>query len=73
MMDLETALAYVRAGKKVRRRSWQPREKYVCLTAKRSGPSYYAICQDRLLRGEYSVTPEDFGAYDWECFKEEEC
>ena len=66
MMDLETALTYVRAREKVRRRSWRPRERYVRLTLKRDGTLYYAVYQGQSLRGEYSATPEDFGAYDWE-------
>ena len=67
MMDLETALAYVRAREKIRRRSWQPRDKHVCLSVKRDGTSYYAIYQDQSLLGEYDASAEDFGAYDWEC------
>jgi|APFre7841882630_1041343.scaffolds.fasta_scaffold50516_2 hypothetical protein len=66
MMDLETALAYVRAREKVRRRSWRLRKKYLSLSRKRDGTFFFGEYEESSLKGEYRATPEDFGAYDWE-------
>jgi hypothetical protein len=66
MMDLETALAYVRAREKVRRRSWRLQRKYLCLGCKPDGTLFFGEYEGDSLKGEYRATPEDFGAYDWE-------